>query len=79
METALRQKAIVQPGGVIEIRSLQLPVGNEAEVIVIWQAAEPSQRPSLGWPLGFFELAGSLPDFPPRIYEGDYETRAELT
>ena len=62
METALRQKAVVRPGGVIEIRSPELPEGAVAEVIVILEASDTE---SLGWPKGFFEqLAGSLPDFP---------------
>ena len=62
METALRQKTVVKPGGVIEIRSIELPEGAMAEVIVILETA---RRRSLGWPEDFFErLAGSLPDFP---------------
>ena len=62
METALRQKTVVKPGGVIEIRSTELPEGAMAEVIVILETARSG---SLGWPEGFLErLAGSLPDFP---------------
>jgi hypothetical protein len=77
METALRQKAVVKPGGVIEIRSPELPVGAVAEVIVI---LETSGRESLGWPEGFFErFAGSLPGFPDPEPEGGYEVREELT
>ena len=65
METALRQRSIVKPGGVIEIRSPELPVGAMAEVIVILKAPATSQPERLGWPPGFFEqFAGSLPDFP---------------
>ena len=77
METALRQKAVVKPGGVIEIRSPELPVGARAEVIIILET--PSTTP-LGWPTGFFErFAGSLPDFPDIDSEGNYEIRAELS
>ena len=62
METALRQKAVVKPGGVIDIRSTELPEGAMAEVIVL---IEPAHSGPLGWPEAFFErLAGSLPDFP---------------
>jgi hypothetical protein len=62
METALRQKTVVKPGGVIEIRSPELPEGAVAEVIVI---LETSGTESRGWPKGFFEhFAGSLADFP---------------
>jgi hypothetical protein len=35
MDTALRQRLVVQPGGVIEIRSPELLPGALAEVIVI--------------------------------------------
>ena len=76
METALRQKAVVKRGGVIEIRSPELPEGAVAEVIVILETA---RRGSLGWPEGFFErFAGSLPDFPDIEPEGNYEVREEL-
>jgi len=76
METALRQKTVVKPGGVIEIRSSELPEGAVAEVIVILEASGTGSR---GWPEGFFEqLAGSLPDFPDIEPEGDYEVREGL-
>lgn len=35
MLVEIRQKAIVQPGGVIEIHSSELPAGTEVEVIVL--------------------------------------------
>lgn len=76
METALRQKAVVKPGGVIEIRSPELPDGAMAEVIVILETPDTG---SLGWPAGFFrQIAGSLPDFPDIEPEGDYEVRERL-
>jgi len=81
MNTALRQRLVVQPGGVIEIRSPELPVGATAEVIVILDIPAPNPPRSatpeeLGWPPGFFErTAGSIPDFPDIESEGDYETR----
>lgn len=32
-----------------------------------------------GWPIGFFEeTAGSIPDFPEREHQGEYEERLEL-
>lgn len=43
MLSSLRQKAIVQPGGVIEIRSPELPAGAVVDVVVI---LEPEPRPS---------------------------------
>ena len=84
MNTALRQKLVVQPGGVIEIRSPELPVGATAEVIVILEVPAPGlPHPATpeepGWPPGFFErTAGSIPDFPDIESEGDYETRESL-
>jgi hypothetical protein len=76
METALRQKAVVKPGGVIEIRSPELPVGATAEVIILLEGPEAGRDESLGWPAGFFErFAGSLPDFPDVDPEGEYEIR----
>jgi hypothetical protein len=77
VETAVRQKAVVKRGGVIEIRSPELPEGAVAEVIVL---LETGGREALGWPEGFFErFAGSLPDFPDLESEGNYELREELT
>jgi hypothetical protein len=78
MDTALRQRLVVQPGGVIEFRSPELLPGTWAEVIVILEAL-PVAAHGLGWPPGFFEkFAGCLPDLPDREPEGGYETRDEL-
>ena len=78
METAIRQKTVVKPGGVIEIRSPELPEGAVAEVIVILERPPARHPASLEWPAGFFErFAGSLPDFPDIEPEGDYEAREE--
>ena len=46
MTNAVRQTVIVQPGGVIEIRSPELPAGVAAEVIVLVDAPL-SGRPAL--------------------------------
>ncbi|MEO7297139.1 MAG: hypothetical protein ABI042_01035 [Verrucomicrobiota bacterium] len=40
MKTALRQKVVVQPGGVIQIHSPELKSGSSAEVIVLVESAE---------------------------------------
>ena len=78
MNTALRQKLVVQPGGVIEIRSPELLPGALAEVIVILEKPSATAQ-DLSWPPGFFDkFAGCLPDLPDREPEGDYETRDEL-
>ena len=80
METALRQKTVVKPGGLIEIRSSELPVGATAEVIVLVKTTVSDRGESLGWPAGFFErFAGSLPDFPDIDFEGSYEVREKLS
>ena len=52
MDTALRQRLVVQPGGVIEIRSPELLPGTWAEVIVILEKP-PVTAQGLGWPLAF--------------------------
>jgi hypothetical protein len=80
METALRQKTVVKPGGLIEIRSPELPVGTVAEVIILLENAEASLPEAQGWPPGFFErFVGSLPDFPDIESEGGYEVRERLS
>ncbi len=69
--TALRQRLVVQPGGVIEIRSPELLPGTLADVIVILDKP-PVTAHELGWPAGFFEkFAGCLPDLPDREPPGD--------
>ena len=89
MYTALRQRLVIQPGGVIEIRSPDLPDGGVAEVtvrLVVTARPKPaisvrSRRPEdLGWPPGFFaETYGVLRDMPlVREPQGDYEVRDEL-
>ena len=43
MLNGLRQKVVVQPGGVVEVRSPELPDGATVEVIVLLESqAEPS-------------------------------------
>jgi hypothetical protein len=80
METALRQKTVVKPGGLIEVRSSELPVGATAEVIIILETTDTDRDQSLGWPAGFFKrFAGSLPDFPDIDSEGRYEVREKLS
>jgi hypothetical protein len=77
MENVVRQKTVVKSGGVIEIRSPELPEGAVAEVIVI---LETPRTEHLGWPADFLEqFAGSLPDFPDIEPEGTYETRAKFS
>ncbi len=38
MINGIRQTAIVQPGGIVELRSTELPVGSTVEVIVLVDA-----------------------------------------
>jgi hypothetical protein len=45
MLTGLRQKAIVQPGGLVEIRSLELPAGATVEVIVLLETIPDIDEP----------------------------------
>ena len=86
----IRQDLVIGPGGVIEIRSPELPAGSVAEVIVRLKKpvqSKPRSRDvhaetskNLGWPPGFFELTfGSLRDTPLiRESQGGYETRDEI-
>lgn len=46
--------------------------------IIFWPLDQPEQDAN-GWPVGFFEETfGSLPDFPERESQGEYETREPL-
>lgn len=74
MYTALRQRLVIQPGGVIEIRSPDLPDGSVAEVtvrLVVTARTKPAvsarsrRSGDLGWPPGFFaKTYGALRDMP---------------
>jgi len=48
--------------------------------IIFWTLEKPEpERDANGWPVGFFEAtAGSIPDFPEREPQGEYEKRLEL-
>jgi hypothetical protein len=90
MRDIIRQDLVIGPGGVIEIRSPDLPAGSVAEVIV--RLKKPAQRKKIAdpasspkgkqasWPPGFFEQTfGSLKDTPLiRESQGEYESRAEI-
>ena len=41
MLNGLRQKVVVQPGGVVEVRSPELPDGATVEVIVLLESPSP--------------------------------------
>lgn len=47
MLNAFRQNAIVQPGGVIEICSLELPSGATVEVIILMEPTSDKSEKSL--------------------------------
>lgn len=42
MINGIRQTAVVQPGGIVELQSADLPVGSTVEVIVLVNAADAS-------------------------------------
>jgi len=44
MNQALRQKAVVKPGGIIEISSAELPPGTTVDVIVIVETLPQKKR-----------------------------------
>lgn len=49
MTNALRRQVLVQPGGVIQIRSPELVPGTLAEVIVLVEKTPVSARPLSQW------------------------------
>jgi hypothetical protein len=55
MELALRQKAIIKAGGIVEVRDPDLPEGAEAEVIVfLTPSSKSGELPALS------EMSGTL-------------------
>ena len=64
MVAPIRQRVVIQPGGVIEIRSPDLPVGSQADVIVLVRdraAASPiSWANFIGCGHGAFKSAGEV-------------------
>ncbi len=66
MNQALRQKAVVQPGGIIEIHSPELPPGATVDVIVLIDSP-PKQTRSLvsfiGAAKGGFATPADVDDF----------------
>lgn len=66
MNQAIRQKAVVKPGGVIKIQSSELPVGTEVDVIVIVETPvkkKQSLRSIIGTGKGCFATPQSADDF----------------
>jgi hypothetical protein len=51
MLRAIKQRAVVRPGGVIEVRSPDLPEGSTAEVLILVEASAGARRP-LATPVG---------------------------
>ncbi|HAZ43327.1 MAG TPA: hypothetical protein DDW76_34160 [Cyanobacteria bacterium UBA11369] len=67
MLNGLKQKAIVQPGGVVEIRSSELPAGATVEVIVLLESLSDQSQRSLtsfiGTAKGIFATPESADQF----------------
>ena len=67
MLNKLKQKAIVQPGGVVEIRSSELPAGATVEVIVLLESLSDESQTSLtsfiGTAKGIFATPESADQF----------------
>ena len=47
MQAAVRSKAVVQPGGRIEVTNDELPVGKEVDVIVLVESESSGKRSAL--------------------------------
>ncbi|MCC6424595.1 MAG: hypothetical protein IT447_14065 [Phycisphaerales bacterium] len=62
--TSIRQSVIVQPGGVVEVRSPQLKVGAQADVTVVIEDQPSTQRRTLvsfiGSGMGLFNNAHEI-------------------
>jgi len=66
MNQAIRQKAVVKPGGMINIQLSELPVGTEVDVIVIVETLakkEQSLRSIIGSSKGSFAKPQEADDF----------------
>jgi len=66
MNQTIRQKAIVKPGGVINIQSSELPVGTEVDVIIIVERVtkkKESLRSIIGTGKGCFATPQEADDF----------------
>jgi hypothetical protein len=62
------------------ILKLETPIGiKDTELDIILILNPTTSQKSKGWPPGFFERTfGSIPDFPDRGAQGEYEIRNEL-
>lgn len=66
MISEVRTQATVQPGGIVAVRSDDLPEGATVEVVILVETPEPTQRT----PLEVFEelgLVGCIEDGPPDL------------
>lgn len=73
-------RAYVGENGILR---LEIPTDlsdTDVEVMVIFHPVNTAtEKKQSGWTEGFFEKnAGSIPDFPDRESQGEYETRNEL-
>jgi len=65
------------------ILKIEIPTGlsdTDVEVVVIFHPVKTTtEKVHPSWPESFFEkTAGSIPDFPERAPQGEYEVRNEL-
>ncbi len=67
--TAIKQTVTIQPGGRIEIVSGELPVGQQAEVIILVDEARPERR--------FTEFIGAGQGLYSDIHAADRAVREE--
>ncbi|MBD2312863.1 hypothetical protein H6G20_14415 [Desertifilum sp. FACHB-1129] len=65
MQSALRQAAIVKPGGIVEVRSPDLAPGTRVEVIVIVEDSTPARslRSIIGSGKGCFSTPQAADEF----------------
>ena len=73
-------RAYVGKDGILRLEIPTVFSDIDVDVVVIFHPVKTAtEKKQSGWAEGFFEkTAGSIPDFPDREPQGEYETRNEL-
>jgi hypothetical protein len=80
---SVKLRSHVGPDGILRLEVLVGVTNADLDVVVSVEPVgndSPAKTPEeLGWPPRFFEeTAGSMPDFPDRAPQGDFEVRKAL-
>lgn len=65
---AIRERATVKPGGVVELRHPELPAGAQVDVVIMLETSQPVTAPPpltslIGQGSGCFTAAADIDDF----------------